>query len=49
MPLMLWYSYIQKANYQNIDRFIKKKETYPNLEVLGNVNSGGLLYNWKFP
>ena len=29
--------------------FYKKKETYPNLEVLGNVNSGGLLYNWKFP
>ena len=26
MPLMLWYLYIQKANYQNIDRFIKKKK-----------------------
>ena len=46
---MLQCKYIQKANYQNIDGLIKKKETYQQLIVLGNGHSGVLLFNWKFP
>ena len=43
MPLVLQCINAQKANYQNIDGFIKKRNILKLIVLEGNKHSGGLL------